>query len=181
MSQRTVHRLYCDFEKEEAWLNAMAAKGLNFVRYGWGRYTFERGVPGEWIYRIQFLEEDARKPASGGYLALVADAGVETVDTYMNWAYFRRRAAGGPFELFSDLDSRMAYYKRILTFFGLMALTQVPISVVLAANISRGSWAPAWSLPLFVVQVTALIVFCVQTFRLWRRVAALERQRQVFE
>jgi death-on-curing protein len=32
MSQRTVHRLYCDFEKEGAWLNAMAAKGLHLIR-----------------------------------------------------------------------------------------------------------------------------------------------------
>ncbi len=181
MSQRTVHRLYFDFEKEEAWLNAMAAKGLHLVRYSWGAYTFEQGEPGEWIYRIQFLDDDARKPASSEYMALVADAGVETVDTHMNWAYFRRRAADGPFELFSDLGSRIAHYKRVLTFLGLMVVTQAPISVVLIAGVSRARWAPAWSVPLLVIQVTALMVFCVETFRLRRRVKALERQRQIFE
>jgi hypothetical protein len=181
MSQRTVHRLYCDFEKEEAWLNAMAAKGLHLVHYSWGTYTFQQGELGEWIYRIQFLEKDARKPASSEYLAFVADAGVETVDTYMNWAYFRRRAASGPFELFSDLDSRIAHYQKVLTFLGLMVMTQAPISVVLLANVARGSWAPAWVVPLLVVQMSAFVAFCIQTFRMRKRVGTLERQRQVFE
>ncbi|MBQ3859711.1 MAG: DUF2812 domain-containing protein, partial [Clostridia bacterium] len=39
-----------DFDKEEAWLNEMAAKGLALVSVGLGRYEFEETEPGE--YRV---------------------------------------------------------------------------------------------------------------------------------
>ena len=30
----------------------------------------------------------------------------------MNWAFFRKKAADGPFEIYSDFESRVAHYKR---------------------------------------------------------------------
>jgi hypothetical protein len=41
----------------------------------------------------------------------------------MNWVYFRRKADYGPFDIFSDIDSRLKHYKRIRNLFaGIMAL-----------------------------------------------------------
>ena len=35
------------------------------------------------------------------------------MDTLLYWAYFRRATEDGPFELFSDVDSRVKHMKRI--------------------------------------------------------------------
>jgi hypothetical protein len=101
------------FEKEEAWLNEMAARGLDFVRPGTLRSTFDKGEPGEWVYRIQLLPKDAKKAESREYLDFMRSAGVEVVWARGQVAYFRKRASTGPFELFSDRESRIAYLRRM--------------------------------------------------------------------
>jgi hypothetical protein len=45
-----------DFEKEEMWLNEMAAKGLALVAVGFGAYTFEESLPGEIHIRLELLD-----------------------------------------------------------------------------------------------------------------------------
>lgn len=45
MSQ-VVRKFFMDFEKEEAWLNEMSAKGLALVEHSWARYVFEESAKG---------------------------------------------------------------------------------------------------------------------------------------
>jgi hypothetical protein len=184
MIARRVHKLFWDFEKEERWLNEMAAQGLNLVRYRWGTYDFERGGPGEWIYRIQFLDDDARKPKSREYIDFVAETGAEPIDTYMRWVYFRKRAAEGPFEIFSDLDSRLAHYKRVLAFYGATTGILVAVSVpVFSRTIDAAERAigPFWGMPIFVVFILLVLVFLVQTVRLARHMRELRARRTIEE
>ncbi len=101
------------FEKEEAWLNEMAARGLEFVRPGMMRSTFEQGEPGRWVYRIQLLPKDAKKAESREYLDFAASTGAEVVFARGQVAYLRKRASAGPFELFSDRESRIVYLRRM--------------------------------------------------------------------
>lgn len=108
----TKWRLFINFEKEEQWLNKMAATGLNLISYKFGRYTFEEGLPGEYIYRLELLKGEPTDEQSSEYLAFMEESGVECVDTYMNWAFFRKKAADGPFEIYSDFESKIAHYKR---------------------------------------------------------------------
>jgi hypothetical protein len=171
--------LYVDFEKEERWLNEMAAKGLDLVRYSWGTYHFEEGVPGEWIYRIELLPKDPHKPASRDYLDFMADAGVQTVTTYMSWVYFRRPAAEGPFELFSDADSRISHYRRVLTLFACLLAALVPTAVFVLAS-AHGGLMP-FVLPLAVIELALGAVLAVQTVKLARRVSSLKTQKQLYE
>ena len=108
----TKWRLFINFKKEEQWLNKMAATGLNLISYKFGRYTFEEGLPGEYIYRLELLKGEPTDEQSSEYLAFMEESGVECVDTYMNWAFFRKKAADGPFEIYSDFESKIAHYKR---------------------------------------------------------------------
>jgi len=41
------------------------------------------------------------------------EKGVEKVDTYRTWVYFRKKAVDGDFQIYSDLDSRIKHYKRV--------------------------------------------------------------------
>lgn len=96
-----------DFDKEERWLNTMAQQGWVLDRVGYCRYEFVRCEPGEYIVRLEM------RPHDEGYLSFMADTGAEYVGRMVKWIYFRRKAEYGPFDIFSDLDSRLAHLKKI--------------------------------------------------------------------
>lgn len=50
-------KFFSNYEKEEIWLNEMAAKGLNLISVSFCRYGFEDGTPGEYNYRLELLDE----------------------------------------------------------------------------------------------------------------------------
>lgn len=122
-------RLFFNFEKEEQWLNEKAAEGLNFISYRFGRYTFEESTPGEYIYRIELLKNPPTDEESQDYLIFLEDTGVECVDTYGNWAYFRKKAADGPFEIYSDVESKAGHYRRIAYMFAIIGVLNLFIAV----------------------------------------------------
>ena len=181
MKVTTVRKLYWNFEAEESWLNKMAAKGHALINYSWGTYRFEPSRPAEWTYRIELLSDDAGKPASQEYLAFMADTGAQAVATYMRWVYFRKPSADGPFEVFSDLDSRIAHYKRVLLMFTSLFAALLPIAIVNITNISRGKLTLAFALPLLAILIGAEALLAVQALRVSGKVRELEVQKQLFE
>lgn len=181
MSDKVIHRLYWDFEREEAWLNRMAAAGLNLVRYTWGRYQFTKGVPGQWTYRIELLPDMAGTQASRKYLEFMEAAGVEVISTYMRWVFFRKPAAEGPFDLFSDLDSRLAHYRRVLGFYGTLTLALIPITMSSVNSLARAGGLLGLMAPLLAVQVCVFAAFALNSLRLLRRVRALRDRKRLYE
>lgn len=133
--KKAVWRLYFDYEKEEKWLNDMAAKGLAFEDYYFGRYLFSDSEPGEYIYRLELLENHSRNPESQKYLSFMAETGAEPVATWLRWVYFRKRASDGPFELYSDIDSKIAHFRRIMWLFFPIMILELLIGI---SNISIG-------------------------------------------
>ncbi|RDY26942.1 DUF2812 domain-containing protein [Romboutsia weinsteinii] len=109
-----IHKLYCSYEKEEQWLNEMAAKGMMLKNYTFGTYYFEKDIPGKYIYRIELLENAPNHTESRVYIEFMEDTGVEYISSYMNWVYFRKKSDEGEFDLYSDLDSKIKHYNRIL-------------------------------------------------------------------
>lgn len=181
MSATTIHKLYWDFEKEELWLNDLAARGLALTDYCWGTYRFEQSAPGQWQYRIELLPQNARKPASREYLDFMADAGVQTVATYMSWVYFRKATADGPFELFSDLESRIAHYTRVLTFFSSLMAALVPLAAVSVINLTSGRSTLEFIFIPVAIQVGAVALLATQAYRTWRRLESLRARKRLFE
>ena len=110
MAERITERKWFwvwEFEKEERWLNEKAMNGWVLVDVGFCRYTFERCEPGEYTIRLEL------HPADQGYLDFMAEAGAEFVGRYFSWLFFRKKAADGDFDLFSDIDSRIDHLDRI--------------------------------------------------------------------
>ena len=108
-----IRKAYCNYENEERWLNNMAAKGLALTDYSWCRYVFEDAPKGEYIYRLELLEHTVTHPESQSYIAFLNETGVEFVASYMRWVYFRKKASDGPFDLYSDIDSKITHYRRV--------------------------------------------------------------------
>ena len=105
-----------DFDKEEQWLNEMAAKGLCLVGTGFCRYEFEDCIPGEYNVCLQLLDKMPKHPESQKYIEFMEQTGAEHIGSFTRWVYFRKKASDGAFELFSDNTSRVKYLTSIYSF-----------------------------------------------------------------
>jgi hypothetical protein len=122
-----VRKAFIDYEKEEKWLNEMAAKGLAMTDYSWCRYAFEETPPGEYTYRLELLDNLAVHPESRKYIQFLEETGVDQVASYGRWVYFRKKTADGPFELYSDIDSKIKHYQRVFQLWFVLGIAELLI------------------------------------------------------
>lgn len=108
-------KIFFDIEKEERWLNEMLAKGwicsnINSA----GIYTFQPTEDLEQVIRID-CQQDLRKEKQATYKQLHEDFGWRIVKekAYDGTYYWLKRKDGND-ELFSDHDSHIAKYKRLM-------------------------------------------------------------------
>lgn len=101
------------YEEEEAWLNQMAAEGWALEEVHIARYVFVPCQPGEYIIRMERLSGSPEKEENQEYIWFVRGTGADYLGKWDRWVYFRKKAEDGPFELFSDLDSRLAHVNRV--------------------------------------------------------------------
>ena len=123
--KHVVRKAYWDFEKEEKWINEMCAKGMHLVNYTWCKYTFEDGEQGEYIYRLELLENPPNHDESAAYIKFLEESGVEHVTSYQCWIYLRKLSSEGDFEVYSDVESKLKYYKRVNGFWMLVAVANL--------------------------------------------------------
>lgn len=127
--------IFADMEKEEAWINEMAEKGFNFIDNVFIRYTFSEGKPNEYIYRIELLENRPSHPLSMQYFKFLGETGIECVSTTGRWAYFRKKAADGPFDLYTDIEERIKHYKRNIAYVATILFFNL---IILGLNLTIG-------------------------------------------
>ncbi len=117
-----------NFEKEEDWLNEMAMEGWALVSVGFLTYTFERCEPGEYIIRLEMHGYD------DSYLSFMEDMGAEYIGRVFKWIYFRRASELGQFDIFSDIDSKIAHLKNIYTMILLIGIGNILIGLGNSVN-----------------------------------------------
>lgn len=127
------------YEREEKWLNEMSSKGMQLVYTNGFRYVFEEGTPGEYVYRLELLDHLPYSAESIAYIRFLEEAGIEHVASFMRWVYLRKKASDGPFDIYSDIDSRMKHNRRIIGF------ANVPtVLLLLSALIHLRSACAVW-------------------------------------
>ena len=116
--RKVIHKWFWiwNFDKEEKWLNEMAAKGLALTSVSFFRYEFEDCVSGEYKICLEFLENNLKRVENEKYIGFLEETGAEHVGTFAGWAYFRKRTTEGNFRLFSDNTSRIKHLTRIINF-----------------------------------------------------------------
>lgn len=119
--KKVMYRFFMDYQKEEKWLNEQNEKGLHLTKVQFTRYTFVEGTPGEYIYRNELLSGFTSKDHNE-YLDFLKEGGIEVVDQFGGWGYFRKKADDGPFELYTDTSSKISYLNRVLYLFGFLLL-----------------------------------------------------------
>jgi hypothetical protein len=96
-----------DFEKEECWLNEMARCGWLLDDVGFCRYDFVPCEPGRHTVRMEMHRRDE------AYLEFMKETGAQYIGRMVQWVYFCKDVKDGPFDIFSDIDSKIAHLDRI--------------------------------------------------------------------
>ena len=165
--RKTVYKWFFvwEFDKEERWLNEMAMAGWVLDSVGWCRYTFRSCEPGEYTVRLEMHAYDSQ------YIDFMEQSGAEYIGNVLQWRFFRKKAVEGPFDIFSDIDSRITHLDnigRLLVVLGVMNL------LIGAMNAIGGNW----------IGVINLLLASLLTYGLGRiheKKLTLLRDRQLYE
>jgi hypothetical protein len=159
-------------DKEEAWLQEMARQGLHLKSpYPYGQYVFERGASREVAYRLDFVQSNKK---TGGYFQIFRDAGWEYVGEMMGWQYWRKEIkAGEPAEIFTDVESKVQKYRRLLGFL-IIFLSPALTGMFSAGKIleQHGHWS---IVILGIIMFVLSCMFIYAFIRLWIRIRQLKR------
>ena len=168
-----------EFDKEEQWLNDMAAKGKALVSARYITYEFEDSAPGEYAIRLEMLENSPTSHEGRQYIEFVESTGAEFVGRVMKWVYFRKKAADGEFELHGDNATRIRHLKGIVHLLLPLAIVNAGMGLYnLCIGIGLNSWVNVLCAGLSAA-VTALL--CVGMKKLNEKKKRLERDAQLFE
>ena len=167
MERKTIRKWFWvwDFDKEEEWLENMARNGWVLDGVAFCTYHFIKTEPGEYSVRLQYLpiaEENT------DYTNLLEESGAVRVGRMVQWVYYRKKTADGPFRLFSDLDSRITHLDKIAKLMLIVAVANLLIGVVNSHN-------PSISLGWINLLVASLVTYGVG--RIHGKKEALEKER----
>ncbi len=165
-----------DKDLEQDWINDWCRQGWACVSFFVGVYTFVPCRPGEYIYQIDLMPGTGLRASDPeGYREFMEDTGVEVVQRWARWVYLRRRAEEGPFEVYTDPQSKMDMYRRIRSMFLWFLVVELLCSVSV--------WGPLLSggAELFhrvVAGIYAVIFMCALrvVWRCTRKLQELEQQ-----
>ena len=123
-----------EFEKEEDWLNEMAMNGWVLESVGFASYHFVRCEPGEYNVRTEMRAFDE------SYVSFMEETGAEYIGRMMMWIYFRKKTEDGPFDLFSDIDSRVSHLDKIGKVLAAIGGANLLIGFMNVFSPSRAGW-----------------------------------------
>lgn len=179
--RKVVHKWFWawDYDKEEVWLNEMAAKGLALVGTDFCKYEFEECTPGEYGIQIEMLDCNAKSESGRQYISFVEETGAEHVGSWLRWVYFRKKlACGEEFRLFSDKDSLIQHLKKIIAFLMFLGILNLWIGVF---NVIIGAANGTVNFPLGSLNIVIGAMAIGGAVKLKKKKSALENERMISE
>ena len=166
-------RLYFDKDKETAWLNEMSAQGWAVKSFFAGLFQFEACEKGAYVYQIDFGSK--LFAVSEDYSEFMEEAGIEIVQTWGYWIILRKKASEGAFDLYTDVSSSLAHYKKIRRMFKVVTIIElICLFIELYVGFVGGSRLGI----VFALLIGAIFVGCVNILtRLNARIGQLQEQQ----
>ena len=96
----------------------------------------------------------------------------------MRWVYFRKKTADGPFDLFSDLQSRIKHIKRIIALILPLSCANLCIGM---SNLGNAISSDIWIGKVGYVNLVIGVLGCAGAQRLAKKRKHLEAEAQIFE
>lgn len=181
--KKVIHKWFWvwDFEKEEQWLNEMAAKGLALQSVGIGKYTFDECLPGEYCIRLDMLKNSPTHPESEKYIRFVEETGAEHIASFTKWVYFRKKTDEGSFELYSDNGSKIKHLTRIIRFLLPLAIFNLFAGCNnLYMAITNFSEISDWNY-IGIINLLFTVFALIGCFKLYKKRKQLKNESDIFE
>ncbi|GIN92851.1 hypothetical protein J6TS1_48300 [Siminovitchia terrae] len=178
--KKVVYRFYLDYENEENWINEMSAKGWHLEKFALGRFTFTKGKPGKYVYRNEFISEMKTKEKTE-YFEFLSDSGIIVIHEFGGWVYIKKEANEGPFELFTDNDSHIAYYNRMMNFFIAIFFVNVFFGILNFNIMDDGKNLGYVKMTAGSLNIMVAFLLMFPIYKIIRRKKELEKQQQFFE
>ena len=163
-------RIYWDKDEETKWLNEMAQKGWAMTSFCAGFYTFEECTKGKWSYQIDFGEKFGK--CTEDYRDFMKEAGIEIVQNWGYWIILRKPVEEGEFILYSDVESSIEHYTKILRMFKVVGIVEIICFFLELWGVLNGiqiAWVYAF---IILALVVVLINACVKTKNIIRELEA---------
>lgn len=175
--RKVIHKLFLvwNYEKEEAWLNEMAAQGLALVAVGFCRYEFEDCVPGEYKIALDYLNKS--RAENQKYIEFLEETGAEHVGSIVRWAYFRKKTAE-PFSIFSDNSSKIALFTNVMRV--LLAVMILNLSAFSLNIYNYFAYRNSYSLICFINLFLAFVLL-YGYWRFYKKRKKLKEEQKIFE
>ena len=153
------------FEEEEDWLNEMAMNGWVLESVSLLTYHFARCEPGEYSVRLEM------HPYDETYLSFMEETGAEYIGRMAMWIYFRKKTADGPFDLFSDIDSKIRHLDKISKMLAAVGAANLLIGIANSFSPARLGW----------INLLCATLLMYSLGRIHGKKEALERERLLHE
>ncbi|MGE8037229.1 hypothetical protein B1B04_04425 [Lysinibacillus sp. KCTC 33748] len=174
--KKRVYRFFLDYEQEEAWVNNMAEQGWHLKRTMLGYFIFEKGEPGQYIYRNELV-----KNKNQDYFEFLETMDIEFISKFGGWAYYRKQKSKGPFELFSDSSSKIQYLKSISRLFISITFLNLLFGFI-NLNIGLGESTESFlNTGISLLNFVVVMIMCIQIYKVERRKIGLQRELHIFE
>ena len=168
----TKFRLYFDKDKETTWINEMAAQGYSLTGYCMGFYKFEESEPGKYTYQIDF--GDKMFAVDDNYREFMAENNIEIVSLWGYWIILRKLACDGEFELYTDVDSSIEHYTKILKMFKVVTIIELICFMVEVLGAMQGVAIGFFGM----VLIGAIVIVCMRaTLSTKRKIAELKERK----
>jgi hypothetical protein len=158
-------------EGEEAWLGKMSREGKHLESVSIPAfYTFKLGSSRDYVYRLDYWTKGEKDKLD--YLLVFQDAGWEYIGELSNWQYFRKEA--GPreeTEIFSDVQSKIEKYRRLLAYLGFFLIFLVVIFLDIVISQHPYAW---WGGVQFIYMVM-VAVYIFSVVKIMLRIRQLRR------
>lgn len=159
------NKIFFDIEKEIKWLNKMSSNGYKLTNRSWFSYIFEECEPDKYIYQVEkrsFISTSENED----YIVFLNSFNIRLICSQFGWFYFEKDNDGNKFELFSDSDSKIKHYKKLITTLLIIAFfsSTIIINCLNSPSGSRGPYILNLSIPLICnpLIILACIITCIK-------------------
>lgn len=170
-------------EKEENWLNEISSNGYHLIKTRAIRYSFDENKQERYTYRIELLENSFSNVKSQEYIEFLKDTGISVVGNTAGWIYLRKEYDEIGFDIYSDIDSKIVHFKRILklisVIFAINLLNLINMMISYSTYLFKFSEVGK-ALPIYLIMFLS-IVLLFGAVKIFNKIKKLERDRNLIE
>ncbi len=152
-------RLYFDKDKETKWLNEMAAQGWAMKSFFAGFYTFEECEKGKYQYQVDFGDQFMN--ISDDSKEFMKENDIEIVQRWGFWVILRKAVTDGDFVLYTDVDSQISHYTKILRMFQGVTIFEFLLLLFEIWNASQLEGIMVWAPVFLMMAIIIVFINCI--------------------